>query len=422
MLGHVLMGTTDTILVGQLGDEALAALALGNTWTFAGMVVGIGAIRALDPVVSQAFGAGDDEAVGAALARGLGLALWLSVALIPWYLMAAPGLAWLGQPAGAIGDAAAYAAWLLPGVPFTLCFGAVRAWLQGFEVMRPATVAILAGNLLNIPLDLALVYGWGPIPAMGAAGAGVATTLCNVFLLVALLWLVRDRIRAVWRGFGDALTPAAQRPLLALGLPLGLQTGLEVWAFNATTVFVGWYGETALGGHAVALNLCSLTFMYALGLSQAGATRVGNLIGARLPWSRAAVLAVGLGALGMALSATVFRLAPGALVGLYTKDAAVLAIAVSLLPIAGFFQVFDGLQVTMFGVLRGAGDVRVPTLANVLGYWVVGLPAGYLLSFELGMGPQGVWYGMVLGLATVSAFLAIRLRQVMAVGAARVHA
>lgn len=419
MLGHVAMGTTDTIIVGQLGDEALASMAMGNIWTFAALILAIGALRALDPVVSQAFGAGDQTAVGEALAKGVSLALWLFLGLVPWYLLAEPGLHLLGQPAVSIPDAASYSWMLIFGLPFTLAFSAVRAWLQGFEVMRPATVAILLGNLLNVPLDLLLVHGAGPVPALGPAGAGIATSLCNAFLLGVLLWLVRDRIRGVWRGFGPHLALRAQLPLLAIGVPLGLQTGLEVWAFNATGIFVGWYGETALSAHAIALNLASITFMYAMGLSQAGATRVGNLVGAGLPWKRAAILAVVMGGLGMGLSATLFRWMPGPLAAAYTPDLEVQLLAASLIPIAGLFQVFDGLQVTMFGVLRGAGDVKVPTLANVLGYWIVGIPLGYWLAFEAGYGPQGVWYGLVVGLMVVCLFLAIRLRHVMTRGGTR---
>lgn len=422
MLGHVLMGTVDTIFVGQLGEQPLASLAIGNAWSFSGMVVGFGAVRALDPIVSQAHGAGDDAAVGRALSRGLGLALWLTLGLVPWFLLTAPGLRFLGQPLGIIPDASGYVLALLPGLPFAMLFNTLRAWLQGFEVMRPATVAILAANVVNVGLDLVLIHGLGPVPALGAVGAGLATSLCNAFLLLALLWLVRDRVRASWQGFAGSLSFAVQRPLLMLGLPLGLQLGLEVWAFNATAVLLGWFGETALAGHAIALNLCSLTFMYALGLSQAGATRVGNLIGADQPWVRAGLLAIASGGAGMGISAMGFLWFPEVFVALYTGESGVRAVAVMLLPIAGVFQVFDGLQVTMFGVLRGAGDVQVPTLANVLGYWLVGVPGGYLLAFRMGYGPVGVWYGLCVGLIVVSAFLAVRLAFVVRTHPGRVVA
>ncbi|MCO4744059.1 MAG: MATE family efflux transporter [Proteobacteria bacterium] len=421
MVGLVGMGTTDTILVGQLGDQALAALAIGNIWTFSMLVVALGTLRALDPVVSQAFGAGDQDAVGRALVRALGLAAWLVVPLVPWYLLAGPGLTALGQPEGAVPIAASYCMALIPGLPFTLAFSSVRTWLQGFEVMRPATIAILAANVLNIGLDLVLIHGAFGWEGMGAVGSGIATALCNLFMFAFLLWLVRDRIRDSWPGIGNALSLRAQWPLVALGVPLGLQMGLEVWAFNLSGIFVGWLGETELAAHSTALNLASLTFMYALGLSQAGATRVGNLIGAGLPWRRSAILAVAMGGLGMSVSATVFWTLPYPLASIYTPDEAVRQLASTLLPIAAAFQIFDGLQVTMFGVLRGAGDIRIPTLANVLGYWMIGLPVGLWLTFPGGYGAAGVWWGLVFGLVVVCFALMARLRFVLQQGGTRVN-
>jgi MATE family multidrug resistance protein len=175
---------------------------------------------------------------------------------------------------------------------------------------------------------------------------------------------------------------------------------------------MGWLGATAMAGHQVALNLASLTFMVPLGIAQATAVLVARAIGREDPARarRAAGAGLGAGVAFMAVTAIVFRLAPAPLAAIYSGDPGVLALAVVLLPIAGLFQVFDGLQVVATAVLRGAGDTRAPMVVNVVGFWMCGMPVSLLLCFRMGHGAPGLWWGLVAGLAAVATFLLARIR------------
>ncbi|HEX2091621.1 MAG TPA: MATE family efflux transporter, partial [Longimicrobiaceae bacterium] len=205
------------------------------------------------------------------------------------------------------------------------------------------------------------------------------------------------------------------RGITWIGAPIGAQLGLEVGLISFTAVMVGWFGPVELAAHQVTINLASLTFMVALGVSLAGSIRVGQHIGAGSARGvRRAVAATYLCAVGfMALCALTFSLFPRQLVGIYTSDTAIVGVAAALLGVAAFFQVFDGAQVAGLCTLRGAADTRVPMVVALLGYWLIGVPVGYLLGFRGGLGPVGVWTGLSAALATVALLLGWRVRRVL---------
>jgi MATE family multidrug resistance protein len=194
-----------------------------------------------------------------------------------------------------------------------------------------------------------------------------------------------------------------------------VQTQLEYTAFGLTGVLIGTLGVDPLAGHQVALNLASLTYMVPLGVSAATAVLVGQEVGRDHPHGarRSARAGLVVGASFMLMTGTLFLVAPRWLASLYTSSDAVLVMAAALLPLAGVFQVFDGIQVVAGGVLRGLGDTRWPMLINLIGFWAVGIPTGILLGFRGGMGAQGLWWGLVFGLAAVAVILLIRVRRRM---------
>jgi MATE family multidrug resistance protein len=200
--------------------------------------------------------------------------------------------------------------------------------------------------------------------------------------------------------------------MLRLGLPIGSQYTLEFGAFALVALMMGWLGSTEMAGHQVAINLASLTFMVPLGTSDAASVLVGQAVGRRDPAGArgAAHSALLCGAGFMAVAALVFLGFPDELARLYTPEASVIAVAVTLIPLAGVFQVFDGLQAVGGGILRGLGETRVAMLVNLLGYWTLGIPVSYLLCFRLGFGPTGLWWGLVLGLGVVATVLLARVR------------
>lgn len=420
MLAFMTLGVVDTIMLGRVSAEALGVSALAHLWGFSSIVVARGAMHGLDPAVAQAHGAGDRAGVARALGTGLTFAALLAVPVTAAHLVGEAGLRLLGQPEELVGEAGRFVRVLGVGVLPTLLFGAVRHTLVGIGDVRPATVAAILVNLLNVALNTLFIYGWGPVPAMGAVGCAWSTVLCEVTLLGLVLWLGAPSLSSLTRWREGLVDRVNLWRVAGLGLPVGFQQALELWAFNLAMVMMGWLGPLQVAAHAVAINLASLAFMVPFGIAAAASTRVGNLLGAGLPWTRAAWLAVAAGAAVMGLSATLFALTPELLAGAYTRDPEVLALAASLLPIAACFQLVDGTQTVAFGALRGAGDVRVPTLANVAGYYVVGLPLGYALAFWFGWGPHGVWAGLAVALAVVAGLLLLRLRVTARRGGVRV--
>ena len=407
-LGTISMGTIDTVMAGRLGPAALGSVALGHTWGIAVAIVAYGAARVLDPIVAQAYGAGDAKAAGLGLSRGLAMMAILGVPVLALYATARVGLTLLGQPAELVPDAGAYCLMLVPGMPAILAFVVVRNFLQAIGLVRPATYAILLANVANALLNGIFMYGWLGFPSLGVVGCALSTAIGQWLMLGSIVLFARGTLRAYWPGWKGAFAWGPLSPMLRLGLTLGLQFGVEVWAFHAAGFMMGRLGAVAFAAHAVAINLATISFMLPSGVGVAAATRVGNLVGAGLPWGRSAAMAIGLGAAIVALPAIVFVAAARPLAAVYTRDAAVIAVAAVIIPLAGAFQLFDGTQAVAFGVLRGAGDVKVPAIVNVLGYWLFGLPIGWLLAFPAGLGARGVWAGLVLGLAAVAVLLLVR--------------
>lgn len=411
-LALVSLSTVDTVMAGRLGGDAMAAVALGSTWYFAATAFAVAAARALDPVVSQAHGAGDRKAAGFGLSRGLVMLQLLGVLVVAALLAAEPLLLAFGQPEALSREAARYCLALVPAVPAVMAFAAVRQFLQGLGLMRPGAIAVVAANVANAFLNAVFMFGLLGFPALGAVGCAVATTVADWIMLAILVLVSRHVLREYWPGFQGIADRVEQIRLFRLGIPLGFQFALEAWAFHAAALLIGRIGEAPLAAHAIALNLAALSFMVPFGLGAAAATRIGNLVGAGRSWTRSAWLAVACGAGIMTVPAALFALARFPLARAYTGDLEVIAIAASLLPLAAAFQLFDGTQAVAFGALRGVGDVVVPSVANVIGYWGIGLPLGAWLAFGAGWGAPGVWTGLAVSLAVVATFLLVRLRAI----------
>jgi MATE family multidrug resistance protein len=411
-LGMMLMGVVDTMMLGRLSARALAAGAVGHVVSICLLMFGAGVLAALDPLVAQAHGAGDARAVGAHLQRGVVMAgaLTIPFALALWDVRGL--LAFLGQPAGVIGDAAAYVRAIIPGIPAYLLFVSLRQTLQAMGLVRPAAVAIVVGNLANVVGNYSLIFGRLGAPALGVAGSAWSTSICRWAMFLYLLVAARRTLAPLWRGFtAEAVALRKHGLLLRIGMPIGLHYAVEFLVFSTVALLMGQMGVRTLAGHQIAINLASLSFMIPLGISGAAATRVGNAIGrGDMPEARRAALAcLVLGGGVMLVFAVVFATGPEALARLYTQDAAVIAMTALLLPIAAAFQVFDGLQVVAAGVLRGAADTTFPAGIALVGFWVVGLPTGWLMAFPLGGGPPGLWWGLTIGLAAVAVLYTARI-------------
>lgn len=408
-LGFTLMGVVDIAMVGSLGEIPLAALAAGNMWSFATLIPGLALMMGLDPVFAQAHGAENPRAMGRALARALVLAAGSAPFIILLHVNAEAGLRLLQQPEQAIPIASEYTRILALGVPGMLLFQVLRQYLQAMGRTGLPTVAVVVGNLVNVVLNLGLIHGrWG-FPALGAVGSGWATTAVRFVLPLVLLALSWKEVRSRWPVRGGVITVDAVWALFRQAAPVSGHITMEVWAFNCVGVMIGWLGTAALAGHSLALTLSVIAWMVIFGLAAAASTRIGNLIGAGRPWVQTGWIAVGLGLVVMGGSAAVLASFPAELAALFTPDPAVIAVAVVLIPLAAIYQVFDGIQGVISGVLRGAGDVRVPAMLAMASFWGVGVPCAWWFGIHTGGGPAGVWTGLVAALVCAALALLARL-------------
>lgn len=408
------MGLVDTIMVGRVSSVDLAAVAVGNLYFFGVAVFGMGVLFALDPVVSQAVGARDAVAIARGVQRGGVLAAGLAGLAMLLMLPAGPLLELARQPPEVIPVAADYTHGLILGVFPFYGFVVFRQSLQAMGRVRPIVLVVVAANVLNVVLNWMWVFGNAGFSPMGAVGSSWATTVSRWFLMLALL-------AAAWPLLSPSLIPLRRealalkplRRLLRVGAPVGGQQLLEFGVFGAAGLFMGLMGAVALASHQVALQLAALTFMLPVGVAQATSVLVGQAVGRGDP--PAARRATGAGVLVgvgiMTVTAITFLTIPELLARGFSDDVMVVAVAASLFPVAGVFQVFDGLQVVTAGALRGVGDTRVPMLIGLVGFWFIGLPVSAWLAFQRDAGPVGIWWGLAIGLGVVSILLTLRVRQ-----------
>ncbi len=412
-VGMMLMGAVDTIMVGRVSPEALAAVALGNVYSFAVMMFGVGVLLALDPILSQAHGAGEQELFALAVQRGGILALALAIPLSLAMLLAEPLLARARQPAEVVPLVGTYCRILIAGVLPFLLFNVGRQTLQVLHRVGPVLWTILIANVANVGLNQWLINGGAGLPPLGVAGSAWATSLSRVLMVLLLLVMSRRELVPLMRPTHQhLLTPPPFRAMLRIGLPIAMQLEIEMAAFSVVALLMGTFGTIQVAGHQIALNLASLTFMVPMGVGMAASVQVGQAVGRGDPAAARASTraALQLGGGFMVVTALLFSLLPNVIAGLYTNAGDVRAFAAVLLPIAGIFQVFDGVQVVCIGVLRGLGDTHAPMLINLAGFGVLGVGTSLWLAYRTSMGPVGLWWGLVVGLMVVAVVLVLRVR------------
>lgn len=414
-LARMAIGVTDTIMVGRYGVEPLAALVLATSVFFLLYMLGSGYGIGVMGRIAAALARGDETDVR----RSTRMALWLSalhatlMAPVLWY--SGPILRGLGQTADVAALGQDWLRVMILAMPAVLGGLTLNSFLAALGRANIVLWVTLAGLPLNAVLNWALIFGIGPIPALGVSGSALASLTVNWLQLAALVWLAASLPQAkpfsLWQRFWRPDWPAF-RAIAGLGLPIGLTLVAETGMFTGTNILMGWFGAEALAAHGIALQIAALAFMLQLGLSNAATIRIGAAqgMGDAEMMRGAAIAGVVLSFVVAAATMALFVIAPRTLTGLYldpTEPAApvIIALAARLMFLGGLFQIFDGLQAMALGLLRGVQDTRVPMLLAVVSYWLIGLPMGWALAFPAGLGPAGLWVGLVAGLAVAALLL-----------------
>ena len=402
-VGFQLMGTVDALILGRWSDAALAGAGVGNNLLFFIVSIAMGIVMGVDSIVPQAIGGGRPADARRAVGAGARLALLVGlIATLVVLLM--PGVLELARVTPeVVAQARPYTYMRALGIVPSLLAIPLRAYLAARGHTRPLVVAVIAGNVVNVGLDLVLIFG----AHLGVLGAGMATTIVQVLTLVVYAAAVRTLDR------GETRETSTRGDLLAIfrfGWPVGGQLFAEVGVFGIATVLAAHLGEVPAAAHSIALNLASFTFSFALGVASATSVRVGHAVGAGdLALARhRGLIGLQTGLAVMACFAATFLLVPALVAHAFTSSSPVVTATVPLLQIAALFQLSDGTQAIGAGALRGLGDTRATLWGNLLGHYVVGLPISLALGFGAALGAPGLWWGLSAGLTVTGAFLFVR--------------
>ena len=418
-LGHTLVQTSDTIIVGHFaGTISLAAVSLASSIFVVPMVLGIGISYGSTPLIAQNNGRGDFEECGQLLSNSLlinlisGILLFAIVSLGAVYV-----LDHLNQSPEVARQAKPFLLFLALSIIPMLVFNTFKQFAEGLGFTKQAMMISIWGNILNICLGITFVKGLFGIHPMGIIGVGYSTLIdrCVMATVMGIYVFRSKNFKKYLKGFSlKNIDRSRCFQILGIGAPVAMQYGFEVSAFSGAAVIVGSIGLVELAAHQIAINLASITYMMSSGLAAAAAIKSGNYFGAKdhanLRLSTRASYHIVIAF--MCITALMFTFAHQYLPWIYTSDTSVIAIAAQLLIIAAFFQLFDGTQVVGLGILRGMGDVNVPTIITFLAYWVIGLPLGYFLGISLKWGVSGIWYGLVVGLMISAVLLFIRFKKI----------
>uniref|UniRef100_UPI004048B6C9 MATE family efflux transporter n=2 Tax=Roseivirga sp. TaxID=1964215 RepID=UPI004048B6C9 len=414
-IGHVSVGIVDSIMVGQIGSEALAASSFANSMLMVFLMFGIGISYGITPLVAQADGEGDTTKIARLLRHGIILCGATSLLLFLAGFILSFAFGSFSQPAEVILMGTPYFYVILASLIPLMLFQNFRQFLEGLSITRPTMFISIGANLLNVLFNYLLIYGKFGFPELGLIGAGWGTLISRVFMAIGLLVYIGKSKRTEAFKVGlriFSISAAYFKPMLKIGVPSGAQFVFEVGAFSVAALMMGQLGVVPLAAHQIAISLVSLSYMMATGIAAASTVRVGNQIGKRDAFNlnRAGNTSFIIALIFMAFCATIFIVFHNFFPTLYVDDPELISLAGSLIVVAGFFQLSDGVQVVGLGALRGMSDVKIPTIITLIAYWVLGIPVSYLFGFIWGFGPQGVWLGLLVGLSASAVALYVRFK------------
>ena len=417
-LMQMVPGLTDTIMLGWYGVDELAASVLAHSLFFIILIVGSGFAITVMPMVASAAAIDDKTSVRRSVRMGLWISIIYSIFFVPILLFSENLFLILGQEEHLAKSAQTYlriAGWsIVPG----LLIMVLKSFFSALERPNVVLLSLIIGGLVNIVLNYTLIFGNFGMPELGLTGAAIATLVTTILSILILLYfcLFKDEYSSylifnnMWR-----LDIEAFKEVFKLGLQVGITMLAESGLFSATAVMMGWLGTNALAAHGIAIQISGITFMVYLGLANAGTVRVGRAVGrmdnSGLKLASISVIILTIGA--VLIVAFTFLSVPKPLLMLFLSPShvdtpSIILIGVPLLAIAAIFQIADGLQVVVLGLLRGLKDTAIPMVITTICYWGVGIPCSYLFGFVFNWGGKGIWFGLVIGLALASAFLSSR--------------
>jgi multidrug resistance protein, MATE family len=411
--GQMLMGIIDTLVLGRVGVVPLAAIGFSNTLLGTLYVGGIGVLAAVGIFAAQAHGAKLDSAKVEVFRSAFWLSLLVGISAAAVVIALLPVLSVFGEPIPVEMAARPYLA--IVGLSLIPALGSMSVKTYCEALGKPVfpTVILYAGVILNIALNLPLVFGCFGLPALGLVGSAIATLCARVFILIGIIGYALFLTRLQWQALSvSGVSWDKVANLFRVGLPIGCQYVAEAGAFNFSAIMMGWMGTISLAAHQIVVTCAATTFMFPLGISIAAGVRVGHAVGSQ---AYSTLRRIVLGALSVsvliAFGFAAIYLALGHQVALlFTSQTEVVELASRLMIIAGIFQLADGIQVTSAGCLRGLADIRLPMVIGIFCYWAVAIPTGFIFAFHVQTGPTGIWMGLAAGLFVAALLLTWRLQ------------
>lgn len=419
-LGQTLVQTADTVIVGKfVGTIPLAAVSLVHSVFLVVMVIGLGISYGLTPLIAKENGSGNKKACGKLLSNSL----WLNIctALVLFALVnygSTYAMEHLDQDPRVVETAKPYLLILMVSIMPLMIFNTFKQFAEGLGFTKQAMNITIWGNLLNIILAILFVRGFWIIEPMGIIGVGYATLIDRVLMMIVMsIYVLRSKhfeeyIRAFkWLYIRRVQTMS----IFKIGAPVAMQYVFEIGAFAVAAIMAGQIGALEQASHQVAITLASMSYMMATGIASAATIKTGHSFGKKnlQRVARFSKISYTLVLVFMVVCALIFTIFNKQLPMLFSDDNHVIAISAQLLIIAGLFQLFDGTQVVGLGILRGMGDVNVPTIITFIAYWIIGIPMAYVMGIYLNIGITGIWYGLTLGLLTSSLLLYLRYQKII---------
>lgn len=425
MLGHTLIGIVDKLMVGQLGPVELAAVSLGNSFIFVAMSLGIGFSTAITPIVAEADAAKDVQKVRSAFHHGLVMCTILGILLFAVVYFSKPLLYAMGQPQEVIVLAVPYMNWVAFSLLPMVIYQGYKQFADGLSLTKYSMYAIVLSNIIHLPINYVLIFGYGIFPKMGIVGAAIGTVISRVFMVVFMHYILanQQKLRVYFDKFSfKDLNKTMVNKIVNIGLPSSMQMLFEVALFTSAVWLSGYLGTSSQAANEIALSIATITFMFAMGLSVTAMIRVSNQKGLGnfknlIVVARSIFLLAIMLEIAFAILFIVFHnFLPHFFLNMTDEtqlltNTEVIAIASKLLIVAAIFQISDGIQVVVLGALRGLQDVKVPMYITFAAYWMIGFPISFFLGLHTSLGAIGIWLGLLAGLTVAAILLYLRFNR-----------